>query len=132
MGILIDSSVVIAAERGDLDLDAVLARPGDEALGVAAITVAEVLYGVHRLSGLRRLRAQQFADRWLGALPVIAFDVEAATVHATLAVDLGRAGLPMGAHDLIIAATAVRLGYAVATRDRRSFGRIEGLDVEYW
>lgn len=38
----------------------------------------------------------------------------------------------MGAHDLIIAATAVRFGYAVATRDRRSFGRIEGLDVEYW
>jgi predicted nucleic acid-binding protein len=133
VGILIDSSVVIAAERSDLDLDAVLVRPGgDEALGVAAITVAEVLYGVHRLSGLRRLRAHQFADRWLRVLPVIAFDVETATVHATLAVDLGRAGLPMGAHDLIVAATAVRLGYAVATRDRRSFGRIEGLDVEYW
>ena len=77
MGILIDSSVVIAAERGELNLDT-------------------------------------------------------ATVHATLAVDLGRTGLPMGAHDLLIAATAVRLGYSVATRDRRSFGRIEGLDVEYW
>ncbi len=38
----------------------------------------------------------------------------------------------MGAHDLIIAATAVRLGYAVAMRDRRGFARIGGLDVEYW
>ena len=132
MGILIDSSVLIAGERGDLDLDAVLARSGDDALGVAAITVAEVLYGVHRLGGLRRMHAQQFADRWLAALPVVAFDVETAAVHATLAVELGREGLPMGAHDLVIAATAVRLGYAVATRDRRSFARIEGLDVEYW
>ena len=132
MGILIDSSVLIAAERGDLDLDAVLARSGDDALGVAATTVAEVLYGVHRLGGLRRMHAQQLADRWLAALPVVAFDVETAAVHATLAVELGRQGLPMGAHDLIIAATAVRLGYAVATRDRRSFARIEGLDVEYW
>ena len=132
MGILIDSSVLIAAERGDLDLDAVLARSGDDALGVAAITVAEVLYGVHRLGGLRRMHAQQFADRWLAALPVVAFDVETAAVHATLAVEIGRQGLPMGAHDLVIAATAVRLGYAVATRDRRSFARIEGLDVEYW
>ena len=132
MGILIDSSVLIAAERGDLDLDAVLARSGDDALGVAAITVAEVLYGVHRLGGLRRMHAQQFADRWLAALPVVAFDVETAAVHATLAVEIGRQGLPMGAHDVVISATAVRLGYAVATRDRRSFARIEGLDVQYW
>ena len=132
MGVLIDSSVLIAAERNDLDLEAILAQSGDEALSVAAITVAEVLYGVHRLGGLRRLHAQQFADRWLAVLPVVAFDLETAAVHATLAVDLGRQGLPMGAHDLIIAATAVRLGYAVATRDRRGFARIEGLDVEYW
>ena len=87
---------------------------------------------MHRLGGLRRLHAQQFADRWLAVLPVVAFDLETASVHATLAVDLGRQGLPMGAHDLIIAATAVRLGYSVATRDRRGFARIEGLDVEYW
>jgi len=38
----------------------------------------------------------------------------------------------MAAHDAIIAATALRLGYGVATRDRRSFGRIEDLDVRYW
>jgi predicted nucleic acid-binding protein len=132
VGVLIDSSVLIAAERDDLDLETVLGRSGDDPLGVAAITVAEVLYGVHRLGGLRRLRAKQLADRWLAVLPIVAFDVETAAIHATLAVDLGRQGLPMGAHDLMIAATAVRLGYAVATRDRRSFGRIEGLDVEYW
>ena len=132
MGVLIDSSVLIAAARNDLDLEAVLARAMDDPLGVAAITVAEVLYGVHRLGGLRRLRAQRFAERWLAVLPVVPFDVEAAAVHATLAVDLGRQGLPMGAHDLIIAATAVRLGSAVATRDRRGCARVEGLDVEYW
>lgn len=63
---------------------------------------------------------------------MVAFDRETAAVHATPAVDLGRQGLRMGAHDLFIAATAVRLGYAVETRDRRGFSRIEGLDVEYW
>lgn len=132
MGVLIDSSVLIAAERNDLDLDAVLSRAADDPIGVSAITVAEVLYGVHRLGGLGRLRAQQVAERWLAVLPVVPFDAETAAVHAALAADLGRRGLPMGAHDLIIAATAVRLGYAVATHDRRGFARIEGLDVEYW
>ena len=48
---------------------------------------------MHRLGGLRRLHAQQFADRWLAVLPVVAFDLETAAVHATLAVDLGRQGL---------------------------------------
>jgi predicted nucleic acid-binding protein len=38
----------------------------------------------------------------------------------------------VGAHDLIIAATAVALGFAVATRDRRSFPKISGLRVLYW
>jgi len=31
-----------------------------------------------------------------------------------------------------VAATAVHLGYRVATRDRRSFHRVDGLAVEYW
>jgi predicted nucleic acid-binding protein len=32
----------------------------------------------------------------------------------------------------LIAATGVMLGYRIATRDRRSFPRIKGLDVVYW
>ncbi|WP_343218978.1 PIN domain-containing protein [Candidatus Palauibacter scopulicola] len=53
-------------------------------------------------------------------------------MHATLATHLRGAGTPIGAHDLIIAATAVHHGHAVATRDRRSLARIDGLEVEYW
>lgn len=132
MGSLIDSSVLIAAERGQLDLDAVLGSWSDDDLGIAAITVSEVLHGVHRISGMRRAVAQGFVDRWLAVLPVIPFDLQVARTHATLAADLGRKGTPMGAHDLIIAATAVWLGYDVATRDRRSFHRIKGLTVRHW
>ena len=38
----------------------------------------------------------------------------------------------MGAHDLMIAATAVWLGYNIATRNRRSFARLSDLTVLYW
>jgi len=79
---------------------------------------------------VRRWGLRRILGRLSMATPSV--DLETAAVHATIAVDLGRQRLPMGAHDLIIAATAVRLGYAVATRDRRGFARIEGLDVEYW
>lgn len=134
MGTLIDSSVLIAADRGRLDLDALAAGIGgaNDALGLAAITVSEVFHGVHRLTGVRQVQSREFVRKWLAILPVIPFDLEVAQVHATLATELGQKGLPMGAHDLIIAATAVRLGYGVATRDRRSFRRIDGLRVEYW
>ena len=134
MGILIDSSVLIAAERGDLDVDRVFAASDaqDEPVAVAAVTASEMLHGVHRLGGVARVRAEAFARRWLDALPVFPFDLEVARVHATLGAQLAAAGTPIGAHDLMIAATAVRHGYRVATRDRRSYRRIEGLGVEYW
>ena len=132
MGTLIDSSVLIAAERGRVDLEPVLAVGPDEPVGIAAITASELLHGTHRLSGVRLTQARAFVEKWLGILPIVPFDLRSAHAHAALAADLGRKGTPMGAHDLMIAATAVQLGYAVATRDRRSFGRVDGLVVHYW
>ena len=132
MGALIDSSVLIAAERGRLSLQEVLDRRADEPAAVAAITVSEVFHGLYRLGGVRLARARAFVEQWLALLPVIPFDLSAARVHAALAADLKRKGMPMGAHDLMIAATAVHLGYAVATCDRRGFGRVDDLAVDYW
>lgn len=133
MDILIDSSVLIAAERGRLDLSVPLRGHPDDEVGIAAIVASELLEGVHRQSGgVRRARTQRFVDQLLQRLPVVPFDLDVARVHAVLSADLGAAGTPIGAHDLLIAATAVHLGAAVATRDLRSFPRIRGLDVLRW
>ena len=99
---------------------------------MAAITASEILQGVHATSGARRVTAERSFETWLSVLPVIPFNLNVARVHAVLAEQLRRRGTPIGAHDLIIAATAVSVGYRVATRDRRSFHRVEGLEVEYW
>ncbi len=134
MGILIDSSVLIAVERGRLDVDGILKDPDrqDEPLAIAAITASELLHGVHRLAGARRVRAERIVSGWLEALPVMPFDLGTAKVHATLAAQHRRRGRPVGNHDLIIAATAVHLDCRITTRDRRSFARVDGLVVEYW
>jgi predicted nucleic acid-binding protein len=132
MGILIDSSVLVAAGRGDVDLDAVLARHRDEPVAMAAITASELLHGVHRLKGARRARTEAVVERLLSRLPAIPFDLSVARVHATLSAELRTRGTPVGAHDLQIAATAVLLDYQVATRDLRSFPRIRGLRVLRW
>ena len=132
MGVVIDSSVLIAAERELLDLESVVEGRADDDAVVAAITLSELLHGLHRLRGVRRAQAQSFIDQWLGQLPVVPFDADVARTHAALAADLGASGATMGAHDLLIAATAVHLGYDVATRDRRSFSRLADLPVLYW
>jgi len=132
MGILIDSSVLIAAERGLLDLEPLLAERGGEDVAIAAITASELLHGVHRLRGVRRARSEALVERVLDRLRVVDFDLAAARVHATLSADLRAKGTPVGAHDLLIAATAVLLDYSVATRDLRSFPRIRGLSVLRW
>ncbi len=133
MGLVIDSSVLIAAERGALDLEPILDEHEDEPVAIAAITASELLHGVHRLKGgVSRAQAEVFAEGLLRRLEVVPFDLRVARVHAMLAADLRTRGRAIGAHDLLIAATAVFLGYAVGTRDRRSFPRIPGLEIRYW
>jgi len=130
VGTLIDSSVLIAAERRTLDLDAAIAAYGDETVAVAAITASELIHGVQRAATpVQRQRREAFVERVLAALPILPFDLIAARIHASLWAQLAAKGVSVGAHDLLIAATAIAAGYRVATRDRRSFGRIPGLEV---
>jgi predicted nucleic acid-binding protein len=132
VGILIDTSVLVAAERGQLDLEPLLGKLGDEEVAMSSITASELLHGVHRLRGASRARSEVLVERLLDRLPVVDFDLAAARVHAALSAELRSRGVAVGAHDLLIAATAVLLDYAVATRDLRSFPRIKGLKILTW
>jgi tRNA(fMet)-specific endonuclease VapC len=130
MGTLIDSSVLIAVERDALDLGTVHLKHADEPVGIAAITASELLHGVERaVTAAQRRRRETFVERLLAALPVLPFDLVGARIHASLWASLAEKGLNVGSHDLLIAATAIAAGYRVATRDRRSFARIPGLEV---
>jgi tRNA(fMet)-specific endonuclease VapC len=48
MGALVDSSVIIAAERGSLDIELLAKEHGQLELALSVITAAELLHGVHR------------------------------------------------------------------------------------
>jgi predicted nucleic acid-binding protein len=133
VGTLIDTSVLIAAERGELNLDALLGSRGDEAVAISAVTASELMHGIHRAkTAVGRARAEVLVERLIGLMPVVPFDLDVARVHARLSAELATKGTPVGAHDLMIAATAVTLGFAVATRDRRSFPKIRGLALQAW
>ncbi|HTM04410.1 MAG TPA: PIN domain-containing protein [Vicinamibacterales bacterium] len=132
MGTLIDTSVLIAIERGDLDL-ARVRSDDDEELAIAAITASELLHGVHRLRGaVARTRAERFVEHLLDVIPVVPFDLDVARIHARIDAELSAAGAAVGDADLMIAATGVWLDYRIATRDLRSFPKIKGLTVVRW
>jgi predicted nucleic acid-binding protein len=120
VGIVLDSSVLVAAERGQLDLDRMLAERPDDEVAIAAVTASELLHGVHRAATpTQRGRREAFVEQLLAAL----------RVHARLWAEHAGRGLTLGAHDLLIAATAVANGMDVATRDRRSFPRMRGVGL---
>ena len=132
MAALIDTSVFIDVERGRLSLQALAAAHEHEDVAISAITASELLHGVHRVQGAARAaRAEQFVEGLLALLPILAFDVDEARTHARLSADLQARGISIGAHDLLIAATALANDYRVITRDRRSFPKIDGLDVQH-
>ena len=133
MTVVVDSSVLIPVERGEIDLGVAMVSAPDAELVMSAISVSELLHGAHRAkSVVSRARTEARIERILSAMPVIEFDVEIARVHAALGADLRSRGQVMGAHDLIIAATAVWLDAPVATRDVRGFGRVKGLEILRW
>ena len=97
---------------------------------MAAITASELLEGAHRAdTEVRRLSREAFVENLLRAVQVVPFDLTIARTHARLRARIPR-NRQVGAHDLLIAATAVALGYRVLTRDRRSFPRIPDLGVD--
>lgn len=96
---------------------------------MAAITASELLHGVHRADGSNRLRREAFVEMLLQAFPPIPFDLLCARSHARLWSDLAVRGADVGPHDRLVAATALTMGWRVATANLRHFERIDGLEL---
>lgn len=119
--------MLIAAERGKFYLDQLIAD--DDEPAIAAITIAELGVGVELATGRRKTNRRAFLDDVLDALPVIGYDLDVANAHTALLVAVRRAGRPRGAHDLIIAATALATSRTVVTSDRTGFDDLPGVAV---
>ncbi len=131
MGVILDSSEIIALERNRGAVESLVTGREDEPFGISVITVAELLHGVERAdSESRRIRRQAFVEKVIEVIPLFPFDPGAARIYARIWASLVQRGFTVGAHDLIIAATAISLDYTVITSNRRDFEKIEGLRLE--
>ena len=129
MAIVLDADVIIRGERGTLDLAAWISQHENEGFEVAAITVAELWHGVERATGEHRAKRERYIREILEELPMIPYTETTALEHARIWASLESSGQMIGDYDLIVAATALERGSAVATFNKRHFQRVPGLKV---
>lgn len=130
--LILDSNTISYYFRGDPQVVARLQALSPVDVGVPAIVEYELRYGLLRLP-------PKVADPRLAALAallrpmqVLPFDSECAAHAAQIRAELEAAGTPIGPHDTLIAATALRYQATLVTRNMREFSRVPGLQCLNW
>ena len=130
MGVVVDTSLFIAAERGRFDWLGFHSQLGAEPLYLTVITLAELLHGAERAdTPERRATRRQFIAEVEARYPLLPFGRGEAIEYAALWAELSARGALIGTHDLQIAAIARRSGCRVATLNSAEFGRVPNLEV---
>jgi tRNA(fMet)-specific endonuclease VapC len=125
--LILDTGVLIASERNRTALSKIISE--DDDLVIAAITVAELRTGIELAGPAQRAARSDFLIRVLETLPVEPYDVNTAEAHGKLLVHVHRSGKQRGAHDLIIAATALTSRRTILTQDRNAqFHELPGVE----
>lgn len=130
--LVFDSNTISYYFRGDPQVvpQVQALRPMD--IGVPAIVEYELRYGLQRLPPAAAAPRQEALNRFLQALQSLPFDAECAAHAARLRAALEAAGTPIGPHDTLIAATALRYQSPLVTRNVSEFARVPGLQCLNW
>jgi predicted nucleic acid-binding protein len=134
MGLVLDSSVVIAAERRGENvaqmLKQIVAITGDQRSILSAIGLAELAHGIYRAQSSEiRIRREAFVQELLNVLEVFPFTKDTAMLAGKLDGEQQSRGIVIPFADLLIGATALEFGYSILTFNVRHFRSIPGLTV---
>jgi tRNA(fMet)-specific endonuclease VapC len=122
--LLLDTTVLIDADR-NAPVTAIV--DDDDDVAIAAVTVAELRVGVELATKRYRAAREAFFTAVLESIPVLSYDAEIAISHARLLTAVRKAGKPRGAHDLIIAATALAHDRTIISADPAGFDGLPGV-----
>ena len=129
MGLVLDSSVLIAAERESQPVSNLLssleASHFETQFVLSAITVMELEHGWHRANTPEIAHKR----RVVAVIPVESFTLQMGVMAAKIDADMRKSGQVIATADLLIGVTAVYFDYAIGTRNLRHFQMIPGLKV---
>jgi tRNA(fMet)-specific endonuclease VapC len=119
--------VLVSAERRRRRIEEAIAD--DDDVAIAAITAAELLVGIELADRRHRAGRRAFVAEILETLTIEDYTLATARAHAGLLAFARSSGRPRGAHDLMIAATAVASDRILVTADTRGFAELPGVEV---
>jgi tRNA(fMet)-specific endonuclease VapC len=102
----------------------------DSNVGISAITLSELLYGVSKSS--RPAQNLMALAQFTAPLEILPYDDEAAHHYGTLRSHLEKIGKPIGSLDMLIAAHALSQSCTLVTNNEKEFCRIPNLKIDNW
>jgi predicted nucleic acid-binding protein len=132
VGLVIDTNVFIDVENGRVDLNSLDSFSDYGDAYIAAITVSELLTGVHLAKSANiRIQRSAFVEGIIAKIPVLEFNEEVARCYGDLYAHFlrPRAKASTNVHDLQIAATCIAHGYAVLTSNVADYKKVPGLEI---
>jgi tRNA(fMet)-specific endonuclease VapC len=134
MGLILDSSVVIAAERrGDTVeklIEQAVAVAGDQDAALSSVGLTELVHGIYRAQTPEmRLRRESFIEEMLRDVTVYPYTKETAMLAGRIDGEQQAKGVTVPFGDLLIGATALSLGFSVLTVNLRHFRLIPDLQI---
>jgi predicted nucleic acid-binding protein len=134
MGLILDSTVLIAAERKGRNARQILAEIATNIAGedvaLSVVTILELAHGAARANTPQRRAARlQYIHELMLAVPVHPISPLIALLAGQIDGESTAKGISLPLSDLLIGVTALHLGFSVATGNARHFLAIPGLKV---
>jgi tRNA(fMet)-specific endonuclease VapC len=130
--LILDSNTISYYFRGDPQVVPRLQALHPAEVGVPAIVEYELRYGLLRMPSDAAAPRLAALAQLLRPMQLLPFDSACAAQAARIRVDLEALGTPIGPHDTLIAATALRHQATLVTRNVREFSRVPGLQWLNW
>ena len=134
MGLILDSSVLVASEREGQNarqaLEAISSKIVETEIGISVLTLVELAHGASRANtSERKAKRHRFIQDLLTAVPVYPVTSSLALRAGEIDGESQAKGIRVPLADLLIAVTALELGFKLGTLNLRHFQQVPGLDL---
>ncbi|MFG6094652.1 type II toxin-antitoxin system VapC family toxin [Leptothoe sp. ISB3NOV94-8A] len=131
MQYLLDTCVISDFIKGEPGTQTRLKQTAPTDIAVSVITVMELRYGLLN-NPQRAQKIEPTIVTLLDSITILPMGIEEAEEAAQIRARLKEQGQPIGAYDILIAATALQHSLLMVTANQREFDRVPGLQTENW
>ena len=131
MRYLLDTCVISDFIKGEPGTQSRLKQTPPLDIAISVITVMELRYGL-LLNPQHAQKIEPAISSFLADVRILAFNTEEAEHAAQIRAILKTQGQPIGAYDVLIAATALQHNLLMVTANSGEFARVPGLKTENW